>query len=139
MRSILRSVLAAVACFAVASVVLMVIESVDGRFLYPELGKAAERLTDKDVIGQVLATAPIGAFLVVITGWVLGAVAGGWVAAWTGRRAPVGHALTIGGLLRLAGVANNVMVPPPIWFWVASLVVLFPAAYAGGRLAPRPR
>jgi len=54
-----------------------------------------------------------------------------------GRRAPIGHALVLGGFLTLAGIANNLMVPPPLWFWIAGLVVLIPAAYAGARLAPR--
>lgn len=39
----------------------------------------------------------------------------------------------LGVLLTLAGVANNLMVPPPLWFWFASLVVLLPSAYAGAR------
>jgi hypothetical protein len=132
-------VLAVVAGFVVASVVMMAIESINGRFLYPELGKAAEGMTDKEAVRRLLANAPVGAFLVVIVGWMLGSVAGGWVAARISTRAPAGHALTLGGLLTLAGVANNLMVPPPLWFWIASLLVLLPAAYAGGRLAPRPR
>jgi len=139
MRSVFRSVLAVVAGFVVASVVMMAIESINGRFLYPELGKAADGMIDKEALRRLLARAPVGAFLVVIAGWVLGSVAGGWVAARFGRRAPVGHALTLGGLLTLAGVANNLMVPPPLWFWIASLLVLLPAAYAGARLALRPR
>jgi hypothetical protein len=139
MRSTLRSVFAVAAGFVVASVVMMAIESINGRFLYPDLGKAADGMTDTEAIRRLLASAPVGAFLVVIVGWVLGSVAGGWVAARIGRRAPAGHALTLGVLLTLAGVANNLMVPPPLWFWIASLVVLLPAAYAGGRLAPRPR
>jgi hypothetical protein len=38
-------------------------------------------------------------------------------------------------LLTLAGVANNLTIPPPLWFWIVSLVVLIPAAYFGARLA----
>jgi hypothetical protein len=139
MRSILRSALAVVAGFVVASAVMMAIESINGRLLFPELGRAAEGMTDREAIRRLLATAPVGAFLVVSVGWMLGSVAGGWVAARIGRRAPVGHALTLGGLLTLAGIANNLMLPPPLWFWIASLLVLLPAAYAGGRLALRPR
>ena len=37
-------------------------------------------------------------------------------------------------LLTCAGIANNLMVPPPAWFWIPSLLVLLPAAYVGGRL-----
>jgi hypothetical protein len=68
---------------------------------------------------------------------VLGSLLGGFLAAWIGWNAPVAHALVLGGLLTLAGIANNLMLPPPAWFWIPTLVVLLPAAYAGARLAPR--
>ncbi len=136
MRSALRSLAAVVAGFVAASVVMMIVESINGRLLFPELGKAAEGVTDREKIKALLAAAPVGAFLVVLVGWVLGGVAGGWVAARLAARAPVGHGLAVGALLTLGGVANNLMIPPPLWFWVASLLVLIPAAYAGARLAP---
>jgi hypothetical protein len=137
MRSLFRSILAVVAGFVVASVIMMAVETVNGRVLYPELGKMAEGLTDRDAIRSLLAAAPVGAFLVVLFGWTLGSLVGGVVTAWIAKSSPVGHALGLGGLLTLAGVANNLMVPPPPWFWPVSLAVLVPAAYAGARLAPR--
>jgi len=85
----------------------------------------------------LLASAPVGALLVVLLGWVLGSLLGGFLAAWIGGNAPVAHALVLGGLLTPAGIANNLMLPPPARFWVPTLVVLLPAAYAGARLAPR--
>jgi hypothetical protein len=83
-----------------------------------------------------MAKAPLGALLVVIAGWVGGGVAGGLTAARLAPRATVTHALVLGALLTLAGVANNLMIPPPTWFWVVSLGVLAPSAYLGARLAP---
>jgi hypothetical protein len=136
MRSALRSVAAVVVGFIVASIVMMIIETINGRVLYPKLGKAAEGVTDRETIRALLATAPLGAFLVVIFGWVLGSVCGGWTTARIAARANAGHGLVLGALLTLAGVANNLMIPPPLWFWIASLVVLMPAAYLGARLAP---
>jgi hypothetical protein len=83
-----------------------------------------------------VATAPIGALLVVIAGWILGGMAGGWVTARLAAKATMGHGMILGALLTLAGVANNLMIPPPVWFWIVSLVVLMPATYLGARLAP---
>jgi hypothetical protein len=134
MRPVLRSVLAVVLGFVAASAVMMAVETFNGRHLYPELGRAAEGMTDREAIKSLLASAPVGAFLVVLFGWTLGSLVGGFVAAWIAGRAVTGHALVLGALLTLAGVANNLMVPPPAWFWMASLVVLIPAAYAGSRL-----
>ena len=136
MRSAFRSIAAVVAGFVAASVVMMIVETINGRVLYPGLAKAAEGVTDRETIRALLATAPVGAFLVVIAGWILGGVAGGWVTARLASRATTGHGLVLGALLTLAGVANNLMLPPPLWFWIASLVVLLPAAYAGTRLVP---
>jgi hypothetical protein len=136
MRSALRSVAAVVAGFLVASVVMMIVETLNGRVFYPELGKAAERVKDPETLRALLATAPVGALLVVIGGWILGGVAGGWTAARLAAKARARHGLVLGALLTLAGVANNLMLPPPLWFWIASLVVLMPAAYLGARLTP---
>ena len=136
MRFILRSIAAILVGFIVASVVMMVFEAINGRVLYPELGKAAEGMTDREAVRALVAAAPIGALLVVLLGWFAGGLAGGWVAARLAPKSALGHALGLGALLTLAGIANNLMIPPPAWFWVASLVVLLPATYLGARFAP---
>ncbi len=134
---VLRSIAAVVAGFVAASAVMMVVEWFNGRVLYPGLAKSAEGVTDRETIRAIFAAAPVGSLLVVIGGWILGGIAGGWVAARVGGRAGWAHALALGVLLTLAGIANNLMLPPPLWFWVASLVVLIPAASGGGCLAPK--
>ncbi len=136
MRSALRSIAAVFVGFVAASVVMMVIETINGLVLYPELAKAAEGVTDRETLRDLLKTAPVGAFLVVLTGWSLGGMAGGWTAARLAARATIRHGVVLGALLTLAGIANNLMLPPPLWFWIASLPVMLPAAYAGARLVP---
>jgi hypothetical protein len=135
MRSALRSFAAVVVGFIAASIVMMIVESINGRVLYPELGKAAQGVTDRETLRAMLATAPVGAFLVVLVGWILGGIAGGWTAARLASRAKAWHGVVLGVLLTLAGVANNLMIPPPLWFWIVSLIVLIPATYLGARLA----
>jgi hypothetical protein len=134
---VLRSAGAIVAGFIVASIVMMIFESLNGRVLYPELAKAAQGVTDREVLRSLLASAPSGAFLVVIAGWLVGSVAGGWLAALTAGRSGQLHGLLLGLLLTLAGIANNLMLPPPLWFWIVSLIVLLPSACFGARLAAR--
>ena len=136
MSKLVRSIVAVIAGFVAAGAVMMLIESINGHVLYPELGKAAEGMTDKEAIRALMASAPVGAFLVVLLGWVLGSFLGGIVTARIAPHAPVAHALVLGGLLTLAGIANNLMIPPPGWFWIPTLLVFLPAAYAGARLAP---
>jgi hypothetical protein len=137
MRFWFRSILATIAGFLVASAVMMAVETVNGRYLYPELGKLAEGVTDREAIRIIFAGAPVGSLLVVIFGWALGSLAGGCTAAWIAGRTPSRHALALGGLLTLAVIANNLLIPPPFWFWLAGLAVPVPAAYAGAYLAPR--
>ena len=137
MGKAVRSVLAVIAGFVAAGAVMMVIESINGHVLYPELGKMAEGVMDREVLRDLLATAPVGAFLVVLFGWALGSFAGGFLAARIAASAPGTHALVLGGLLTLAGIGNNLMIPPPGWFWIPTLVVFLPAAHAGARLAPK--
>ncbi len=139
MRSLFRTIVALVVSFVAATAVIMLIETVNGRVVYPELGKLAEGMTDRDAIRQLFAGAPVGAFLVVLAGWALGAFIGAWIAAWIGRQAPAAHALAVGGLVALAGIANNLMMPPPLWFWAAGLAVPVMAAYAAARLVGRAR
>ena len=135
MRSALRSIAAVLAGFVAASIVMMLIETINGRVFFPELGKAAEGVTDRERLRALLATAPVGALLVVIVAWILGGVTGGWTATRLSVRRTAVHGLVVGALLTAAGVANNLMIPPPLWFWIASLVVLIPAAYFGARVA----
>lgn len=136
MGKVVRSILAVIVGFVAASAVMMCIESINGHFLYPELGKAAQGMTDREAIKALMASAPVGALLVVLFGWALGSLVGGVVAAWIGSNSPLAHALVVGGLLTLAGIGNNLMIPPPTWFWIASLLVMLPAAYVGALLAP---
>lgn len=138
MKSIVRSILAVVVGFVLASVVMLVVESLNGKVFYPEMGKLAAGMTDREQVRALVAGAPLGALLVVIFGWALGSFTGGLAATWIGKQPPYRHALVLGVLLTLAGVANNLMIPPPLWFWIVGLVVFIPAACAGARLAPRP-
>ncbi len=135
MQSMLRSIVAVILGFILASAVMMLVESANGKLIYPELGKSAQGITDRDALRELLANAPVGAFLVVIIGWSLGGIAGGWGTARLAKNSKIGHSLALGILLTLAGIANNLMIPPPIWFWVVSLLVLLPSAYLGGKLA----
>jgi len=132
---ILRSAAALIAAFVAASLVMMICEMINGKVLYPEMAKAAQGITDRESMRALLAAAPAGAFLVVLAGWVLGSLTGGWLAARMAVRSGVAHGLGLGVLLTLAAVANNLMLPPPLWFWCASLAVLLPSAYTGARCA----
>lgn len=134
MPKILRNILAVIAGFIVASVVMTIVEYANGHALYPELGKAAEGVMDREKVRFLMATAPVGALIVVLAGWLLGSIAGGWTAARIAKPGSFVPVLILAILLTLSGVVNNLMIPPPIWFWVAGVVVLPVATFLGARL-----
>jgi len=132
-----RSSLAVIVGFVAASVVMLIVEWINGHVIYPELGKAAEGVTDRETMRALMAAAPVGAFLVVLIGWSLGGLIGGHLAARIGWDAPMANAMALGALLTLAGIANNLMLTPPAWFWIPTLLIFLPAAWAGGRMVPQ--
>lgn len=137
MQPVIKSIVAVVAGFVTASIVMMIVEWFNGNVLYPGLAESAAGVTDRDTIRAIMAAAPVGAFLVVLVGWLLGGLSGGWVTGKIADQSIPAHGLALGVLLTLAGVMNNLMLSPPTWFWVASMLVLVPAAYQGARLAAK--
>lgn len=133
MNTRVRSILGVIAGFIAASAVMMVFEAINGHVLYPELGAAAAQVKDAEGMRTLMANVPAGAMAVVLLGWAIGAFAGGWVAQRIGRGDAGRTGLVLGLLLTAAGIANNLMIPPPLWFWIAGMLVLLPGAWLGAR------
>ncbi|HET8818799.1 MAG TPA: hypothetical protein VFM73_04580 [Xanthomonadaceae bacterium] len=95
-------------------------------------------MRDPDALATVMAQMPLGALAFVVVAWLLGAFAGGWVAA----RISVQYPRVAAAIVALAVVAGVVMMilafPHPLWMTIAGLVLPVPLALAGARLA-RPR
>lgn len=135
MKSVLKNFAAVIAGFILASAIMMIIESINGKVFYPELAKAAEGIKDREAMRALFANAPTGSLLVVIVGWFLGSAAGCWLCRKiAGIEAQLPRAvMVLGALLVFAGIANNLMMPPPLWFWITGLVALAGGSYLGGR------
>jgi hypothetical protein len=136
MGQILRSVGAVLAGLLLGVLLMMGIELV-GHVLYPL--PAGVDPSDFEALKALLPTLPVGALLLVLLGWTVAPLAGGFTAAWIARRAPVAHALVVGLFFLAGGVATLLMMPHPLWFAVGGVAVFLPAAYAGSLLAPRPQ
>lgn len=94
-------------------------------------------LRDPQALAAHIAAAPLSAMLVVVIGWALAAFVGGWVAARIARHRLVA-ALIIGGLVLAGVIANNAMIPHPLWMTVAGIALPLPLAWLAARLV-RPR
>lgn len=89
-----------------------------------------------DSMRAAMATLPPTALVGVLVGWFAAAVAGAWVALRIakGDRRP---AWVLGLLLLTAAIANMMLFPHPVWFWVAG-IALYPVAIGlGVRLGSR--
>ena len=130
-----RTVLGVVAGLAAMFVVIMLVEFAGAQLFPPPEGVD---MRDPEVLASAMAQMPIAALALVVVAWVLGAFAGGWVAA----KVSVAHPRVAAVVVALAVVAGVVMMvlsfPHPLWMTVLGLVLPVPAALAGARLA-RPR
>jgi|GEM_PF-6694337 len=157
----IRSILAIVAGFMVASVVIAAGELVCGRLNLPAkrygcsemeapIEQARRRLAvtrnllaegryqDAYLVTESIARElPINEFLEVFLSSVVGTVLGAWLAASLVRRAPKLHGLAVGALLLAAGLVITSMVPHLWWYWMPGEAILLPAAYVGARLGAR--
>ena len=134
----LRSVLAVIAG-VVATIVVIMLAELGCSQLFP-LPPGLDP-TNREAIEAHVAKLPLIALLLVVLGWALGSIAGGWVAARVSGGGANGmrSALIVGALLLLAGVMNMMTIPHPLWMWIVGLAVYLPCAWLGARLAVTPR
>jgi hypothetical protein len=135
-QAILRFVLGVIAGLAVMFVVIMCIEYLGHRLYPPPAGIDPRNPAD---VSAMLAAAPMGALASIVVAWIVGAFAGGAVAAAVSRRWPK-SAATVVALVVLAGVVAMILQIPghPPWMAAMGLLLPLPAALAGAWLA-RPR
>ena len=130
-----RTVLGVVAGLAAMFVVILAVEFLGAQLFPPPAGVD---MADAEGLAAAMAQMPMGALAFVVVAWVLGAFAGGWVAA----RIAVQHPRVAAAVVALAVVAGVVMmmvsIPHPMWMGLLGLLLPVPAALAGARLA-RPR
>ena len=127
-----RSLLGVLAGFAVAVVVIMVVEMI-GMKVYPL--PAGVDPTDPAALQALMPTFPLGAFLFVLASWFLGAGAGAVVAQRFSRSATRVPGLAVGGLVLAAALYNMWAIAHPVWFMAAAVVGLL----AVTALASKPR
>jgi hypothetical protein len=94
---------------------------------------------DPAAVKAAMANLPAGALLLVLLGWIVGTFVGAWITAQKAERAPIGHGLVLGGLSLVGAVVNMLMIPHPVWFWIAGVAILLPAAYLGAKRGARSR
>jgi hypothetical protein len=131
MSPLVRRVVAVLAAFASAAVIVMLFEGAGGRF-FPAEGVDP---TDREQLEAAVRAGaiPLGAYLMVAGGWIVGAFVGATVALKLGREGGRGATMIFAGLFTLACAANLVMMPHPAWMWFVGIVAVPLVAVAAGR------
>lgn len=126
-----RKILAIIGGVIFAGLVVYAVQTL-GHQVYPP----PENLDTKNLEAMKAYTAslPMGALLFVLLSYGVGSFAGGWLAAKIARVPQMHVPLTVGGVQLFFGIINLLMIPHPLWFAVASVLIFLPAAYLGGKL-----
>ena len=130
-----RTILGILAGMVTAWLLIVVCQFMSGMLYPPPPGMD---LRQPEQLAAFIAQAPVAAMVLVVVSWVLGAFIGGWVAAKVAREHPLFAALMIGVLVLAGVVANNTMIPHPLWMTVLGVLLPLPAAWLGARMARRP-
>jgi hypothetical protein len=129
-----RNVLAGICGAVVAFITIGLLEAVGTTIFPPPPGMD---FNDRESVRAAMANMPFGALVWVLVSQLVGTFVGAWLAARIARAAKTALAVTVGVIAMLASIGNMLMIPHPIWFWVASLLFSLPLAYLGGLLACR--
>lgn len=129
---VLRSVGAVIAGLILAALVVAAVEAVASK-IYPL--PAGVDPHSRDALKVSMAHAPVGALVMVLIAWAAATISGAWLAAKLAGRAQPTHGLIVGVILLIAGIANMLMLPHPLWMWVAGILMFLVGGYVGGKLA----
>jgi hypothetical protein len=134
MHPIVKNGLALLAGLFSAVVVISAVQACNFA-LYPP--PPALDYNDPAQLALIMAQMPFGALVVLELSYALGSLAGGAVLGWLAASAHRSLALALGGMLTLAGLANLMTVPHPLWISILTTVTYVPMAWLGVRLRPR--
>ncbi len=126
--SIIRSVLAVIAGLVAAMVFVVGTEMVWAVVYPPAPGVDPH---DIEACKAHIAKLSADAFVIAVAGWGLAVLAGSWVATRLGTGRHAAHGIVVSSILLVAAVANMLMLPYPVGFWVGNLVAFPAATYLG--------
>jgi len=119
--AMLRKISAVLLGLLAAVATVMLIEWISHQIYPPPPGLD---FNNAEQVRQHVSTLPPGAFIAILTGWLMGTLAGGVVACQIAREKPAVFASIIGTVMMVATIANLIMIPHPSWFSIAGIVVI---------------
>ena len=132
----IRSALVLLAGVVAAVIVVTLMDAVVGSIYALPAGTDPN---NPDSMRQAVAALPVAAFLLLLTGWVLAAGVGSYLAARFATYAPPIHGMIVALFVLIATVANLAKIPHPVWLWPATIILIPAGGWAATRLVARPR
>lgn len=127
-RSVVGVVLGLIAGFVVVGVV-------EGASSFVYGSPQGFDFSDTKALREFVGNLPVGAFFFIIAAHVLGSFTAAMTCSAIVRTRWLTCSLIVGSVLLVAGVANLVMIPHPLWFSIVDVLVYLPSAIAGGKVA----
>lgn len=134
MHPMIRSALVLFGGVVIAVMVVILMDALVGR-IYPLPPGVDTR--DEESLRQVIAGLPIGAFVLLLTGWILAAATGSYFATRLATQARATHGLIVSIFVLVATIANLAAIPHPIWMWPAAIILIPAAGWVAARLVVR--
>ena len=127
----LRTILGVIAGLLAAMLLMFGVEAVATSLFPPPPGLDLQNEAD---LAKLVAMAPFGMKALVVVGWALAGLVGGWVAAKIARH-PRGGAIAVGLLVVAGCILNAVAIPHPLWMSALGVLLPVPLALLVARLA----
>jgi hypothetical protein len=125
-----RSALVLLAGVVVAVIIVSVMDTVAGSLYAVPAG--TDR-TNPESMRRAVALLPATAFVILLSGWILAAAVGSFVAARLATHDHTIHGMIVAMFVLVATVGNLAAIPHPAWLWPATLILI----PAGGWLATK--
>ena len=132
----MRDVLGAVVGVAIAVLTVMLFEWISHTAFPPPPDLDVK---SSEALSAYIASAPIGAILLLLAGYIVATFDGTFIAIWIGRAKPFVFALVVGVLMLVATTTNLIMILHPLWFTISAVVGIVVAAWAAWLVAPALR
>jgi hypothetical protein len=135
MAPTIRSALVLLGGVVAAVFVVILMDTLVGNIYSLPAGTDA---SNPDSLRQAVAALPVTAFLILVTGWVLAAGVGSYLAARLATHARLVHGMIVALFVLVATIANLAKIPHPFWLWPATIILIPAAGWAAAKLVTRP-
>lgn len=130
----LRDILAGVIGVAIAVLIVFLSDELS-HMVYPM--PAGLDPQDVEVLRPYIASMPIGAFLMIMGGWVVATFVGSVVAGRIGTAKAWIYPTVVGGFIFAATTATLIAIPHPHWFTAVSLTAILVSAWLAYQVAAK--